>query len=100
MRTQVNEISVQRHIQMHYYEFIEGLARAAEKISLIPLTEFKKEVPKMTLEERRIQPLEIKLEGLLIWIYYRLAEKMKRVLDSNDEDLHEIDNSVLGARRE
>lgn len=63
---------------MHFYEFIEGLARAAEKLSLKPLTEFNKEPPILTIDERRILPLEIKIEGLILAFYYKLSEKIKK----------------------
>jgi hypothetical protein len=66
---------------MHFYEFLEALARAAEKLSLVAPMEFnprKKEESSPNLDDRRLLPLETKLEGLLLIIYYRLGEQIKK----------------------
>jgi hypothetical protein len=83
MMTQVDELTKARHYQMSYYEFLEGLARIAEKASLIPFISNQPQV-QLPLEERRLQPLHYKLEGLLLHIYYRLGKTIKRTLSDLD----------------
>jgi hypothetical protein len=39
MTTQVDELNEDRHMRMNFHEFIEGLARLAERISPVPLGE-------------------------------------------------------------
>lgn len=57
-------------MQMSFVEFLEGLARVAEKISLVPEGEFPEDY---TDEERIFQPLHVKIEALI----YRLQNYKK-----------------------
>jgi hypothetical protein len=60
---------------MSFYEFLEGLARVAEKISILPFEDNGFSLgKKKSLEERRMVDLDIKLEGLLLFIYYKLGK--------------------------
>lgn len=58
MMTQINEIDKDRHLNMSLVEFLEGLARVAEKINIIHFLEEDKD----PLE----QPLSWKIEALII----------------------------------
>ena len=49
MMTQVDELTVDRHFQMTFVEFLEALARLAEKKSMTPLGEISDEY---SVEER------------------------------------------------
>jgi hypothetical protein len=54
---------------MTFIEFVEGLARVAEKVSpSAPLYPDKN----LNVKKRRILPLFVKLEGLCYYIYYNL----------------------------
>lgn len=45
-------------------------------------------------------PLNLKLEGLLLHIYYKLGKTIKRTLsDINSDELEEFDGCVLGKKR-
>ena len=94
MMTQVDELFSARHYQMNFYEFLEALARSAEKLSLVPMDRAKE---KLSIEQRRLLPLHFKLEGLLLTIYYRLGETIKHSIgDLYSDELIEFDSSILG----
>jgi hypothetical protein len=74
---------------MNFYEFLEALARVAEKISLIPLSFGKEKIP---IEQRRLMPLHVKLEGLILFIYYKLGEVIKKsVADLYSDEISDFD---------
>ena len=62
IRLQVNEIYSDKHINMFLPEFLEGLCRAVDKASPIPLGDNPEDWPK---EKRVNQPLVNKLENIL-----------------------------------
>ena len=78
MMTQVDELYQARHYQMNFYEFIEALSRVAEKLSIVVPKgqEPEKSIP--DYETRRQLPLNDKLEGLLMYLYFRLGEQIKQ----------------------
>lgn len=95
--TQVDELFHARHYQMNFYEFLEALARVAEKLSLIPLSYGKEKIP---IEQRRLMLLHTKIEGLLLMIYYKLGEVIKKsVSDLYSDELVEFDSSILGTKK-
>jgi hypothetical protein len=99
MMTQVDELFASRHYQMNFYEFIEGLARAAEKVALT--------VPKGPngtnvgdYQTRRELPLHEKLEGFILYLYFRLGENIKReFMNQADDDILDMDSAVLGLKK-
>ena len=97
MMSQVDELFHARHYQMNFYEFLEALARVAEKLSLVPLSQDKEKIP---IEQRRLMLLHIKIEGLLLTMYYRLGEVIKKsVGDLFSDELGEFDSSILGHKK-
>lgn len=95
--TQVDELNNHRHYQMHFHEFLEGLARVADKLS-IHLPKSNQPAP-LKLEERRLLPLHQKLEALLLIIYYRIGDHVKKACQAGDSDLMEFDSSILGFKK-
>lgn len=73
---------------MELYEFLESLARCAEKLSLIKTEE------KMTILERRIEPLYKKLDALTLYLYIKLGESIKQKFGGG-EDISEFDRCML-----
>jgi hypothetical protein len=65
MMTQVDEVSQDRHIRMGFIEFVELLARLAERLSPVPMEE---EFDKWDIVDRQILPLHVKLETFLTYI--------------------------------
>lgn len=65
--TQVNELTTTRIFEMSYIEFLEGVARQADRISL-PSLYYKEEdeIKNLTDQEREKQPLCLKIEALLV----------------------------------
>ena len=62
---------------MNFYEFCEGIARVAEKISIIiPLGLDGSNV--VDHVSRRELPLDEKLDGLILYLYFRLGDQIKR----------------------
>lgn len=88
MQTQIDELFQSRHIQMELYEFLESLARCAEKLSLIRTEE------KMTILERRIEPLYKKLDALTLYLYLKLGDSIKHTF-GGAEDISEFDRCML-----
>jgi hypothetical protein len=78
MMTQVDELYQARHYQMNFYEFIEALARVAEKASIILPKGKHPEQSVPDFDSRRHLPLHPKLEGLLMHIYFKLGEQIKQ----------------------
>jgi hypothetical protein len=59
---------------MNFYEFLEALGRVAEKVSIVVP---KGKIPEQSIpdfETRRQLPLHNKLEGLLMYLYFKLGE--------------------------
>lgn len=56
---------------MEFYEFLEALARCAEKLSLV------RHEDHLTIEERRTEPLWKKLDALTLFIYVRAGDTIK-----------------------
>ena len=56
---------------MNFLEFIEAIAKIAERISAIPLYNYNKELDS---EERKIQPLHNKIEGFVSILFIRLKQ--------------------------
>jgi hypothetical protein len=82
---------------MNFYEFLEALARTAEKLSLIPLGLKSEKTP---LEQRRLLPLHLKIEGLLLAIFFRLGDTIKKTMsDLYSEELTDFDTAILGSKR-
>jgi phosphatidylserine decarboxylase len=50
MMTQVDELNKARHYQMSFYEFLEALARVAEKVSILPFDLKCSNPPKINLD--------------------------------------------------
>lgn len=61
--TQVNELTYEKHVQMYFIEFLEVISRVADNINLMTF-EIETE-QQLTAEERKNQPLHIKLEGFI-----------------------------------
>lgn len=72
MQTQVDEVSQDRNIRMSQIEFVEALARLAERLSPAPVQE---QAEKWTQHQRQLLPLHIKLEATLTYMFYRLRNK-------------------------
>ncbi|CAD8064944.1 unnamed protein product [Paramecium sonneborni] len=87
MQTSVDELYLLKHFQMEFYEFLEALARCAEKLSLIRTNE------QITIDDRRQQPLFKKLDALIYLIYIRLGEIIKAQFRESD-DLSDFDKSM------
>lgn len=62
MMTQVDELNQDRIFQMSFVEFLEAVARVAEKYSPQPLTQ----TEPMPYEAKNNLPLHFKIEGLMI----------------------------------
>ncbi|CAD8069790.1 unnamed protein product [Paramecium sonneborni] len=87
MQTSVDELFLLKHFQMEFYEFLEALARCAEKLSLIRTQD------QLTIDERRQQPLFKKLDALTYLIYVRLGESIKSYF-KDSEDLSDFDKCM------
>jgi len=62
---------------MNFYEFIEAIARVAEKVSIIvPKGPYGNNVP--DIEARRLMDLHDKLDGVITYLYFRLGETIKK----------------------
>ena len=62
---------------MNFYEFIEAIARVAEKVSIIvPKGPYENNVP--DIEARRLMDLHDKLDGVITYLYFRLGETIKK----------------------
>lgn len=57
---------------MNLIEFIESLARMAERISPVPVGE---RIYEWNYEQRTTLPLHVKLESFLTYVYVRLNKK-------------------------
>ena len=73
---------------MEFYEFLEALARCAEKLSIVRSSDH------LTMEERRNEPLHKKLDALLLMIYFRSADAIKNTFKES-EDFSEFDNCMI-----
>lgn len=88
---------------MNFYEFIEALARCAEKLSLCPISTSKNKIGKINtnnIVERRLLKLEHKFNAFLMLIYFRLGDTIKKTFsDTKDEDLDEFDSSAIPIKK-
>lgn len=75
MMTQVNDIDYERHIQGQFIEFLEAFCRAADRAAFQPVDDD----GIMSVEERKRQPLHIKIENVLPMVI-RLATSGKKPL--------------------
>jgi hypothetical protein len=76
----VDELNSARHYQMNFYEFIEAMCRIAEKISLTPFFS-NQSIEKESFEDRIMQNLHVKIEGLCLFIYYKKGNIIKKHLE-------------------
>jgi hypothetical protein len=85
MMTQVQEVTEDRHQRMSFPEFIEALARLAEKLSPAPIGQH---YESRNLPWKQAQHLHIKFETLLTYFYQRLpiSEKEMFTEQFNQED--------------
>ncbi|CAD8082483.1 unnamed protein product [Paramecium sonneborni] len=72
MQTQADEVTQDRFLRMTFYEFLEALARVAEKISPAPIGEDASVWPVLA---RQTLPLHIKLESILTFIFLKLRRQ-------------------------
>lgn len=101
MATQVDELYSARHYQMNYYEFLEALARSAEKVSIVlPKKDEKPEaVSQLNYEQKILLSLDRKLKGFLMHIYLRLSDKIKDTFKNNpDDDYLKMDSCMMGEK--
>lgn len=74
MMTQVNDIDHDRHITGQLLEFIEAFCRSADIASIAPQPQGEDEPP-MSMEERKKQPLRVKIENALPLVMRNSAKK-------------------------
>ncbi|KAL4483288.1 hypothetical protein ABPG72_007930 [Tetrahymena utriculariae] len=92
VQTQADEVYDERILQLHFIEFLEAIARAAEKFSLPPYKKKNKvyndglKEQEMSWEERQQQPLHKKIENLIRLIFYEALPPEK----SDQFELHEL----------
>ena len=67
---------------MTLYEFIEAVARIAEKVSIIRGEKV------IEIENRRAQDLQEKISGLLLLMYLTLIDEIKKALPNEPDVKH------------
>jgi hypothetical protein len=72
--TQIDELTSERIYQMYFVEFLEALARVADDVSLPPLGMS----PDLPLDERKSQPLHLKLEAVIVCLMEKCIDKFTR----------------------
>lgn len=72
---------------MNLYEFIEVIARIAEKVSIIRGDKV------MEIENRRAQDLHDKISGFLLLLYLNLIEEIKKALP-NEPDVKNLEKCM------
>ncbi|CAD8157226.1 unnamed protein product [Paramecium octaurelia] len=82
MITQKDELFQPKHYQMNLYEFIEAIARIAEKVSVIRGDKV------IEIENRRAQDLQDKISGLLLLMYLTLIDEIKKALPNEPDVKH------------
>ncbi|CAD8097939.1 unnamed protein product [Paramecium sonneborni] len=82
MITQKDELFQPKHYQMTLYEFIEAIARIAEKVSVIRGEKV------LEIENRRAQDLQEKISGLLLLMYLTLIDEIKKALPNEPDVKH------------
>ncbi|CAD8078083.1 unnamed protein product [Paramecium primaurelia] len=87
MITQKDELFSPKHYQMNLYEFIEAIARIAEKVSIIRGEKV------LEIEYRRAQDLQDKIAGLLLLMYLTLIDEIKKALP-NEPDIKHLENCM------
>ena len=85
---------------MNFFEFIECLGRIADNISLLPPRgkDPKKSVL-IDLEEKRQWNLCDKLDALILYLYYKLGEQIKKATGTWEDQITEFDSSVIGLKK-
>ncbi|CAD8165096.1 unnamed protein product [Paramecium pentaurelia] len=84
MMLQIDELESDRIFQMTFVEFMEAIARIAEKVSLPA-------APDMSWEQRQQQPLHIKLERLLILLAQTCAsEEYKQQFGNPQKSIFDV----------
>lgn len=73
MQLQPDELNSAEHFEMTLIEFVEALARMADKIS--PRSPSFK-VKDLNQQQRTILPLYVKFEGLLFILFHRLKARL------------------------
>ena len=82
---------------MNLIEFIEAISRIAEKIS--PMTQYDRR-SKLSLDERRVQDLHLKIEGLIFILYNRLKPKFKNTFNQISNKIifgNSLDKNINGS---
>ena len=72
IQTQMDEVNNDRHVRMNLNEFIEALARLAERLSPCFIG---KHIDQFDLISRQIVPLHVKMESLLCFINKKIKKK-------------------------
>ena len=88
MRTQVDEINKDFHINMRFPEFLEAFSRFVDRLSPVPLGENKSE---WTMQQRQEQHLSVKLESMIPSMMKLIKSDLRAVKDkfqlpSRDEE--------------
>ena len=72
MFTQIDELNKDRHLKASFTEFLEALVRVIDKASLEPVKgdneSIDSDAPKMSNQERKEQPLHIKIENTIPYL--------------------------------
>lgn len=97
IRLQLNEIFTDKHVNMFFPEFLEGLCRSIDKASPFPPDEAEEDWPK---EKRLAQPLINKLENIIGYLikliihpdYKMLKEKFPMPVKDLATGLYVINN--------
>jgi hypothetical protein len=76
---------------MNFLEFIEALARVAEKLS--PSSPSYK-IKCLSIKKRRVLPLFVKFEGLLFLLYHALKTHFAKEYDP-EEKILQIDQKIV-----
>ena len=96
IRLQINEISSDKHLNMYFPEFLEGMCRAVDKASPIPPDE---KIEEWNLKRRIEQPLIKKLENIIFDIlkgithpdYKYIRDKFPPLVKDPNTDLYILD---------
>ena len=81
MMTQINEIDSDRHLNSTFIEFLEAFCRCAEKASFPPPRppptpgSEEQEIPEMPIEQRKKQPMHVKIENTLPYLIKNCAKR-------------------------
>jgi hypothetical protein len=75
------------HLQLREFEFIEALARCAEKLSLYPYGLPESQELRFNLSRRLVMPLYFKLESIFHFLAEQVSEKRRAKMDLPGEPL-------------